>query len=287
MSGFVENKKRPISTLIIAHPERAKSTEAKRFKIIGATEVQDLSAAGLYYTLKKMPEKEREIFHHIIVPDLEKVASRSKTLKEELFAAIRILAEEGLERVWVRTQYFDFGKRIILGFILCTTPEDVGDRRSIVRSYSFLTRFIPFTYDYSDSMKIDILEFIEKEESLKKDTVWIKREEKTVVECPEVFMKALNPYVAVIAKEIDNFARKSSVESVRKREFGVRLKENLITYLKSIALYDGHTFVRMKHFEEFKRLFPFMNFKFQDIDSAMPSPLTTPFLAVKGVVKQG
>ena len=50
-SGFVENKPRDISTLIIAYPERAKSTEAKRFRAIGAAEVQDLSSWGILICL--------------------------------------------------------------------------------------------------------------------------------------------------------------------------------------------------------------------------------------------
>ena len=83
-----------------------------------------------------MTPKERDIFHHIIVPDLEKLASRSKRLKEELLSTIRILAEEGFGRSWVKYQWFNFKKKVRLGFILCTTPEDIGDKRSAFRSYS-------------------------------------------------------------------------------------------------------------------------------------------------------
>jgi hypothetical protein len=278
-SGFVENKPRDLSTLIVAYPERGKSTEAKRFNTIGAMEVQDLSSWGILHMLMRMPPKERDMFHHIIVPDLEKLASRSKRLKEELLSTIRILAEEGFERSLVRTQMFDFeksGKRALVGFILCTTPEDIGDRRSAFRSYSFLSRFIPFTYDFSEGLKIDILRFVEDEENMAKDSITFKREEKTRVECQDHYKEMLNPYVDSIAREIDKFSKTSGITSLkdRERKFGIRLKENLITYLKSIALYNGYEEVRRIHFEAFKLIFPFMNFKFNNIDEDF---LTSPF----------
>jgi len=270
-SGFVENKPRDLSTLIIAYPERAKSTEAKRPKAIGAIEVQDLSSWGLLKKIARMPPKERDVFHHLIVPDLEKLASRSRRLKEELLSTIRILAEEGFTKSLVKYQWYDFPNRVTVGFILCTTPEDIGDRRSAFRSYSFLSRFIPFTYDFSDHLKINIMKFVEREDRLAKTNVYLRREEKTHVDCADAYKTELDKYVDVIARAIDEFSQKSSIPSLRKkqRKFGVRLKENLITYLKSLALYDGCTNVRRKHFEEFKELFHFMNFQFHDIDDVI------------------
>lgn len=267
-SGFVKNKIRAISSLILAYPERGKSTEAMRFEAIGATEVQDLSSWGILRMLRRMSPKEREIFHHLIVPDLEKLASRSKRLKEELLSTIRILSEEGMLKSLVRTQTFKFPKRVYVAFILCTTPEDIGDRRSAFRSYSFLSRFIPFTYDYSEKLKINILKFVEKEDNLAKNKIYLKREEKAFVFCPAPYKRELDPYVQVIADEIDRFSRQASIPALRnkRRKFGVRLKENLITYLKSLALYDGYTSVRKHHLEEFTELFEFMNFQFNNID---------------------
>lgn len=267
-SGFVENKTRDLSTLIIAYPERGKSTEAKRFKAIGATEVQDLSSYGLLKSIARMSPKERNRFHHLIVPDLEKLASRSRRLREELLSTIRILAEEGFAKSLVKYQTYNFPKRVKLGFILCTTPEDIGDRRSAFRSYSFLSRFIPFTYDFSDRLKINILKFVEREDRLAKTNIRLRRSEKIHVDCADAYKTELDKYVDVIASEIDEFSKKSSIPSLRgkQRKFGVRMKENLTTYLQSLALYNGYTSVRRKHFEEFKELFHFMNFQFLDID---------------------
>jgi hypothetical protein len=269
-SGFIENKQRPLSTLVIAYPERAKSTEASRFRAIGATEVQDLSSHGILHELASMTPNERKVFHHIIVPDLEKLASRSKRLKEELLSTIRILTEEGFGESWVKYQRFRFKEKVVIGFILCTTPEDLGDRRSAFRSYSFLSRFLPFTYDYSKALKLDILKYVQSEDRLAKTKIEFKREEPAEVICPDHIKLRLDPYVSIIATEVDEFSTKSSIPALteKDRKFGVRFKENLITYLKSIALYDGYTTVREKHFERFEELFPFMNFQFNNIDEA-------------------
>jgi hypothetical protein len=269
-SGFVANKPRNLSTLVLAYPERGKSTEAQRFEAIGATEVQDLSSYGILKAVKRMTPNERRIFHHIIVPDLEKLASRSKRLKEELLSTIRILAEEGFKKSWIKYQTFEFEERIQLGFVLCTTPEDIGDKRSAFRSYSLLSRFIPFTYDYSEKLKARILKYVEKENALEWKRTRLKREKPDSVKCPESFERDLDPFVHIIAKEIDKFSRTSSIAALKSKDrvFGVRIKQNLITYLKSIALYNGQTTVTRKHFDTFEELSNFMNFEFNNIDEA-------------------
>jgi hypothetical protein len=267
-SGFVANKPRPLSTLVIAYPERGKSTEAQRFKAIGATEVQDLSSNGILTELARMAPQERAIFHHIIVPDLEKLASRSRRLREELLSTIKILSEEGFGQSWVKYQRFKFPEKVYIGFVLCTTPEDIGDRRSMFRDYAFLSRMLPFTYDYSEQMKINIMRYVQEEDRLAKTSKVIKREEPEIVLCHPHVAERLNPYVDIVARQIDGFARKANIESLKgkQRRFGVRLKENLITYLKSIALYDGFRVVKSEHFDEFDSMFPFMNFEFNNID---------------------
>lgn len=290
-SGFVRNKPRDISTLIIAYPERAKSTEVQKFRAVGATEVQDLSSYGILKYLKRLSEKERAALHHILVPDLEKVASRSKRLKEELLSTIRILTEEGFKRSEVRGQRFNFKKRVQVGFILCTTPDDIGDRRSAFRSYSFLSRFIPFTYDFSEGLKVDILKFVQDAENMVIEKYWIKREEKVDVEFPKPLMAKLDPQVSAIASSIDRFSRKTSIPALngRVRSFGVRMKQNLITYVKAIALYDGYEIVRKSHIKEYQSLFPFMNYSFNDIDTSYipiynKTPVSLAFVRNKGVV---
>jgi len=53
-----------------------------------------------------------------------------------------------------------------------------------------------------------------------------------------------------------------------KRLLGIRTKENLMAFLKSIALYKGSRTVQHEDIEEFRRLYRWMNYSFRDIDSA-------------------
>jgi hypothetical protein len=263
-SGFVKNAIRPISTLEIAHPERGKSTEARRFDCIGAIEVQELSAYGILREFKNMPPRERQHFHHIIIPDLEKIASKSRRFKLELLSAIRVISEEGYLRSWVKGMHFEFDKRLNVGFILCTTPEDIAHHSDIYKSSSFLSRFIPFTYDFSSDLKAEILNFVEQEDRLTEDKTYLKREEGVDVRLPSYYTGVLTPYAKALACAVNEFAKKPDLDS--DRVFGVRFKENLMTYLKAIALYDGCYRVRQQHFDEFRELFHFMNFRFNNID---------------------
>jgi hypothetical protein len=52
------------------------------------------------------------------------------------------------------------------------------------------------------------------------------------------------------------------------RLIGIRAKENLMTFLEAIALYHGRTIVTKKDFEEFRKLYRFMNYKGSNIDES-------------------
>jgi hypothetical protein len=46
-SGFVKNAPRPVSGLIVAPPERGKSTEAQRWEGLGVLTIQDVTSYGI------------------------------------------------------------------------------------------------------------------------------------------------------------------------------------------------------------------------------------------------
>jgi hypothetical protein len=263
-SGFVQNKKRPVSALIMAHPERAKSTETLKFEGLGILYMTDLTHYGLMEELKYMTEKQRETLHHLVIPDLEKLRTRGKSVREELMASFRDMTEEGLAKMHTGKINVNFNPPVVMGVVACTTPEDIGDKRSILRNVTFLSRFIPFTYDYSDQLKIDILNFVEKEDELteRKDQISGKVRR---VELPESLASELTNYAVFLARRIQNFA---SANSVSKKDslFGVRAKENLMTLLKSIALYNGNRTATKEDFKELMSLHRYMNFYFKELE---------------------
>lgn len=270
-SGFVENIPYPISGLIIAPPEHAKSSEVRKFECLGAVQVDKGTAWGLADIIKGMSKKELEIYHHFIILDLENYSSTGVDVKGQFLAFVRQTSQEGVKKYKTHKMDLDLEKRKAFGFLLCTTPDDLGDKRSVFRSLSFLSRFIPFTYTYSDVMKARILSYIEKEEHNIQETMMTKREEKETVVLPSKYATKLTPYAIMMSHRIEKVSQNSDKTVFGKQNphelCGIRAKENLMAFCKSIALYRGRRVVIREDFDEFVRLYRWMNFKFLEIDS--------------------
>jgi hypothetical protein len=149
---------------------------------------------------------------------------------------------------------------------MCTTPEDIGDKRSVFRSLSFQSRCIPFTYEISEELKVEILDFIEQEEHNKKQKTKFSRTEKVEVTLPRRYAEKLTEPATTLARELERFSRRDPISRMEGSLIGIRIKENFMTLLKAIALYHGCRTVKKKHYLEFLRLFNWMNYDFNAID---------------------
>ena len=262
-SGFIKNKPFPLSTLLLAEPERAKTTIVSRFEGIGVLLMNDLTGYGLWEELKWIKEDEGveglSRLHHLIIPDLERIRTRSKSTREELLSDLRILMQEGLTKKHTGRMRVTFNPPVRMGIIMCTTPDDLGDKRSVLRSLSFLSRVIPFTYDYGSRLKVNVMEFIQEEESLRKDRETISGEQ-LYVKLPSYVASRLSTPAIFMAKKTEKFSRKGDL-------IGIRYKEQFQTYLKSIAYSNGHRAVTEDDYEEFRELYGFMNYKFKEIET--------------------
>jgi hypothetical protein len=265
-TGFVKNAPRPVSGLVVAPPERGKSTEAQRFEGLGVVTLQDLTSYGIDRFILNMTERDREMFHHVVIPDLEKIGSRNRSVKEELLSKMRILMDEGLQRVCTGRDYLDLKAPLRLGFLMCTTPEDIGDRRSVFRSLSWQSRCIPFTYEFSDALRVRVLDFVEEEEHNLRAQKYFKREERDEVKLPKQYAEKLTAPALILSRELEKISRKDPMSKQQGSLIGIRPKENFMTLLKAIALYNGSHTVQKEHYDEFIRLFRWMNYRFKPID---------------------
>jgi hypothetical protein len=267
-TGFIANTPRPVSGLVVAEAERGKSTESKKWEGIGVITLQDLTSFGIARTIKEMPEKDRRTLHHIAMPDLEKIGARNREVRDELLSMFRVIMDEGLKDFATGRLVLHLNEPVKLGVLMCTTPEDLGDRRSVFRTLSFQSRVLPFSYDFSDGLKAKILEYVETEDHVAKEAFFFKREEKTEVKLQKHYARDLNIYALLLARRLEMFSRKSPTDMNREnRLVGIRTKENLMTFLKAVALYHGRTIVKREDFEEFRKLYRYMNYKFREIDS--------------------
>ena len=166
--------------------------------------------------------------------------------------------QEGLTRKHTARMNVTFNPPVRIGLIMCTTPDDLGDRRSVLRSLSFLSRVIPFTYDYGSRLKVNIMKFLQEEEALRKDRETISGEQ-TFIKLPSYIASELSAPAISLAKKTERFARKGDL-------IGIRYKEQLQTYVKSIAYSIGHKAVTDSDHEEFFELYKHMNYKFKELE---------------------
>jgi len=268
-SGFVKDE-RPVSTLILAHPERGKTTEVMKLTATGAIVFNDLTSYGLAEEIVKMSETERELFHHIVIPDLERIGARSRTVRKELMATLQITMQEGLTHVHTHFTKLSCNPPIRLGVIMCTTPDDLGDARSVFRRLSFLSRLIPFTYDYSNEKKARILDYVAEEEHLEKESFPIEVRSKCSVLLPASMKKQLRFYAKMMSRKIEDFSKGEHPRSGENKQtpklIGIRALEELICYLKAIALSNGRQVVTHEDFLEFEELFDHFNFDMNELE---------------------
>jgi hypothetical protein len=272
-TGFVSNCPYPTSGLIIAPPEHGKSTEVEKFECLGVIQIDKSTAWGLADILQRLTKKEIEIYHHFVALDLENYASMSRVVREQFLAFVRQTTQEGIKRYHTARIDLHLDERKSFGFLMCTTPEDLGDKRSVFRSLSFLSRPLPFTYKYGQNLRAKILEFIAEEDHNAPERYVIKRREKATVKLPKKYSDRLTPLALKLSSRIEDAAsHPKTVFEGSNKLCGIRAKENLMTFLKAIALYHGRTSVIRKDFNELKRLYHFMNFRFRNIDQDQSIP---------------
>lgn len=261
-SGFIKNKPYPLSTLLLAEPERAKTTIVCRFEGTGVLLMNDTTGYGIWEELKNIKREQGQEglskLHHLVIPDLERIRTRSKSTREELLSDLRILMQEGLTRKHTARMNVTFNPPVRMGLIMCTTPEDLGDKRSVLRSLSLLSRLIPFTYDYGSRLKVNVMKFIQEEEALRKDRETISGEQ-AYIKLPSYIASILDAPAFFLSKRTEKFARKGDL-------IGIRYKEQFQTYLKSIAYSNGRKAVTDSDHEEFYELYQYMNYKFREIE---------------------
>jgi len=256
ITDFVK-KTSPVSTLIVAPPERDKSNTVIKFRGKTILTLNDLTAYGLMKEIQKRIVNGRCELGHLIIPDLTRLTARSRTVRKELVTTLQILMAEGMKGIHTFNINVDFKEPLKMGLIACITRRDLNDHRTVWSKIGFLSRFIPFSFDYDEQLKISILRFINKDESLKKEKIKIKnlRGKKNVV-VPEDIQQRLQRDARRTAFDIEQFC-KTPLED---RVFGARALNQLSTYIKAIVLRHNETTVNDCHYQLFSRYFHYFNY---------------------------
>ena len=254
-TDFVK-KTSPVSTLIVAPPERDKSNTVIKFQGRTILTLNDLTAYGLMKEIERHSSRARCKLGHLIIPDLTRLTARSRSVRKELLTTLQILMAEGMKGIHTYNIDIHFKKPLQLGVIGCTTRLDIRDRRNIWSKIGFLSRFIPFSFNYDEQLKINILNFINKDESIKKETINIRKKAVKNIIVPENIQALLVNDARRMAFDIEQFCG----TPVEDRVFGARALHQLSTYIKAIALRNNETTVNDHHYQLFSRLFTYFNY---------------------------
>jgi hypothetical protein len=153
---------RPLSAILIATPECGK-TSVVTDAITGgkcktAIALNDVTGRGLMDLCKHHPE-----VSHFIINDLVTVMSHRESVNRYTLSIINAVTEEGLTAAaWPGTvETFEHGHR---GIIACCTPKLIKDRRQWWNYHGLASRMLPFYYDHTDLLTIQIKDAIDADD---------------------------------------------------------------------------------------------------------------------------
>lgn len=264
-SAYIKNED-AISGLIYAWQERGKSTVVLSVKHSGFLVEDDMTAYGLSRKLNNLfKENKLSQYHHILLSDLEKISSRTRTVKNELRSFLQTLMWDGVERVDTYNIHLELPFRLKMAIIVCVTP-DVLSSNSAFRRLGFLSRLLPFSFDYDDDTIDEILKFIGtfEEDKLRIETIKILNKKKAEITIPQLYLSLLEEKSRTLAKTIDDFCPYKK-DPNEKRLIGSRAKRLLTCYLKSICLANGKTTVTEDDWQEFEIMFRYFNFNMKEL----------------------
>ena len=195
-------------------------------------------------------------FGHLVIPDLTRITARGRSVRKELVTTLQILMAEGMQSIHTYNINIDFEEPLCIGLIACITHRDLVDHRSIWSKIGFLSRFIPFSFNYDEPLKADILRFINSDETLRKDLIKIRKRRMQDISIPDEIKPLLANDARRIAFSIEEFCRTPLVDRI----FGARALHHISSYVKAIALRNGEKSVTGEHYESFKHLLNYFNF---------------------------
>jgi hypothetical protein len=266
-SAFLKDED-ALSGLIYAWQERGKSTVVLSVKHTGLLIEDDITAYGLSRKLNKLfKDGILKHYHHLLIADLEKVSARTRTVKNELRSFLQSLMWDGVQAIDTYNIHLDLPFRLKMAIIACVTP-DVFNEKSAFRRLGFLSRLLPFSFNYNNNTVNEILRFIGtlEEDKLRVQTMKVLGRKKAEIIIPQHYLNLLDDNARILAKIIDDFCPYKREDE--QRLIGSRAKRMLVCYLKSICLVNGNgerTTINEGDWQEFETMFHYFNFDMKEL----------------------
>lgn len=277
LTGFVKNKYRSTSLLLIGEAESGKSELIELISEYPQTiYTSDLSSKPFIDNI--MPKFDRGEVSHILIPDFITPLSHRRASKS-LISILNNFLAEGLKEVKFYGSVTEFNNKVSGSLITGVTKRIFENRIKSFRDNGFLSRILPVSYKYSELTQEKIHEYIKNEKyleplSLNSDFKNFKLNSFNV-KIPE----NIADKVKLIAQHIVDINKTYSVSRSNKKKYnkkinnyGFRLHKQLRALIKGIALYNlddpnpnNTIIVTEKDFRDLKELKKFINYNFTKI----------------------
>jgi hypothetical protein len=258
-SAYVKDE-RSVSVLIVAKPESGKTTILSSFAHNnGVVYLTDVTYSGI---VNFLDDVDRGRVRTILIPDMLKVIGRKETSVENLITLLNGLIEEGIKSI--ATYHY---QRIFDNFVRCNviaaiTSTEWFMRKATLAATGFLSRVVPFSYNYSyEDVEAIFREIIEG------------RSNNIIFEKVKIGRVGKAGREIILPAEIGERLKKNVVEKARDRLnrnlglelYGFRLQKNIQTLAKASALLRGDNIVREEDVKKLEYISEWINFDFNII----------------------
>ena len=260
VSGYVKDSNAPISIILIAHPESAKTKIIQKFKCPHTIETSDLSSKPITDII--IPKLEKNELHHILIPDMIKVLAHKSTTVDATMTFLNALMEEGVKNQLFFGQEFYMKKRHKCGLITSCTFEYYYKIFRKWHDIGFLSRFLPISFTYSTQTIAEINSQI-AEDNFFDEVSKMKKIGKQQIIIPKDISDKINFITNEVVKNQLNDTIRIKVRGGKERAYkiemyGFRLHRQLRKLLKSITLIDGRKVCQWQDMTELIKLIDYV-----------------------------
>lgn len=247
MSPFIK-KERPVSLVLLAPPEHAKSEILKKYVMIESVRVS--TDFNTFHLAEFVTEYQLGKKRTIMIPDFLRVVKRKYSVQANSISALSALTEEGWVGKLPLGQVVD--RPVTANVITALTESELKDKRYKWARRGFMSRFVPLSYSYDRRTKDLIREYI-------KNRVYQQDD-------PYVFETPKNNVDVVLPPDIAEEVRGITLNiALGENILGFRLQRQLQVLTMANALVSGRTVATTDDVKVIETLSKFINFDFKEI----------------------
>lgn len=250
---------RPASLLLIAKPESGKTEAITEFSTLPFIYFTNEITTKVLVdkVLKKIQINE---IRFIVIPDILNCVKKQTSTREPLLQTLKSLVDEGIRRIETPYKEYVYDTSIKAGLISAITRSDLyagQGRYSLyddLKRMGFLSRMIPFSYEYPIDKIIKIFEYLKtgkvEGENVVIPKIRIFKGEKYFELNGELFGK-----LEFISRDLARYSD----------SYGFRVQKNLQKLCYSNALMNNRDYVTKEDIDKILCLARWMNFSFNPL----------------------